>query len=95
MEVVRVVFGIVWRFDNACGATALCRTNCRVHQLPESRSIGQVVSTGPVNVTLATAAAASASVVVNVILEVAVQGSRESAGLARSGKDWEGADRTW
>ena len=63
-----------------------------MHQLPESGSSGRVGSTSHVNVTLAAAAAASASVVVKEVGIVAVQGSRESAVLARSGKDWEGAD---
>ena len=64
--------------------------------MPESGSSGRVGSTSHVNVTLAAAAVASQSVVVNEVLVVAVQGSRElRAGLARSGRDWGRADRTW
>ena len=61
--------------------------------MPESGSSGRVGSTSHVNVTLPTAAVGSASMVVNEVLVVAVQGSRElSAGLARSGDDWGRAD---
>ena len=63
-----------------------------MYWLPESGSSGQVESTSPVNVTLATAAVGSTSKVVNEVLVVAVQFSRESAGLARSGRDWGRAD---
>ena len=64
--------------------------------LPESGSSGRVGSTSHVNVTLATAAVDSASIVVNEVLVVAVQGSRELvAGLPRSGRDWGRAKRPW
>ena len=63
-----------------------------MHWLPESGSSGRVGSTDHVNVTLATAAVGSASIVVNEVLQVAVQGSRESAGLARIGRGKDRAD---
>ena len=66
-----------------------------MHWLPESGSSGRVGSTSHVKVTLPTAAVGSASVVVNEVLVVAVQFSRESAGLARSGDDEGRAERTW
>ena len=46
-------------------------------------------------VTMATATVASESVVIDAVLVVAVQGSREIAGLPRSGRDWGRAKRPW
>ena len=65
-----------------------------MHWLPESGSSGRVGRTSHVSVALTTAAVTSQSVEVDEVLVMAVQGSRESAGLARSGKDRERADRT-
>ena len=63
--------------------------------LPDSCTVGRARSTGHVDVTLAAAAVASESVAINEVLIVAVQGSREIAGLPRSGRDWGRAKRPW
>ena len=76
-------------------ATAFCWAKHRVFWLPESWSTGRVRSTGHVDVTLATATVASESMVIDVVLVVAVQGSREIAGLPRSGRHWGRAKRPW
>ena len=73
-------------------ATAVCRL-CRARRwwhLPESSTSGWAVRDTWDCEALSTIAAA---VVLRFI--VAVQFSRESAGLARSGRDWERAERTW
>ena len=74
-------------------ATAFCWAKHRVFWLPESWSTGRVRSTGHVHVTLATATVASESI--NVVLVGAVQGSREIAGLPRSGTNCDRAKRPW
>ena len=63
--------------------------------LPESCTIGRVGSTGHVDVTLAAATVAIESMVIDEVLILAVQGSRESARLPRSGRDWERAIGPW
>merc|ERR1719458_500530 len=91
-----MVVRVVRRGNITFTATAFCRAKWGVHWLPESGSSGRVGSTSHVNVTLATAAVGSASIVANEVLVVAVQGTRElSAGLASSGRSWGRADRTW
>ena len=59
--------------------------------LPKSRSSVRVEGTSHVSVTLAAAAVGGAFTdeVVNEVLVVAIQSSREVACLARSGKGWE------
>ena len=76
-------------------ATALCRAKCWMHWLPKSGSGGQVRSTSHVNVTPAAAALASVSMVVDEDLVRTVQVPGESAGLAKSGRGWVGAHRSW
>ena len=76
-------------------ATAFFWAKRRVFWLPEPCSIGHARSTGHVNVTLATATVASESVIIYETVIEAVQGSRESARLSRSGKNWVRARGPW
>ena len=76
-------------------AAAFCRASWWVHWLPQSGSSGRMRRANDISVTLTTAAGATEPVVVNLLFVLAVQGSRKSTGLARSGEDWEGADWSW
>ena len=75
-------------------AAAFRRASQWILGSPDARSSGWIRSTGHVDVTLAAAAVARDSVVVDGVPVVALQGAWESAGFPRSGRDWRRTERS-
>ena len=107
LNIVWVVVGIIWRSEHACNkkrvrialsspltlrATAVIRTKRGWCYLPESNTSGWVVRNTRDSEVLITTAA-TIELFINILT---VKSSRElSAGLARCGRDWGGADWAW